>query len=141
VFLQLSLIFGLVAAVIGFGLFSHIAVIVALGVLLAVVVVLATLTAPVMFYWPVLAAGLLAVTMAGGNDWARFEMNAIGLTPQYWDTIETKSGERRGRILMSGERGMLIYQPDVSEIIFVRSDEIKSVKWKRISSFAPQRSN
>jgi hypothetical protein len=42
---------------------------------------------------------------------------------------------------MSGERGMLIYQPDVSEIIFVRSDEIKSIKWKRISFFASQRSN
>jgi hypothetical protein len=137
------IVFGLIALLGGLGIFFHIAIIVAFALVLAVVTVLAFQSARITFYWPVLAAGLLAVTLAGGNDWARGEMNSISLTPRYLDTIETKSGERRGRVLMSGDRGMLIYQPDVNEITFLRSDEIKSVKWKRISVFdlPSQRSN
>jgi hypothetical protein len=136
--LAIIAIYSLAAVWFAVGFFAHLAIILAAGLLLVAIVTLAIFQATAMYYGAALAAGLLIITIAAGNDVARSEMEAASRTPpELLETLETKSGEHiQGRTLMSGERGMLFYQPNTNEITFVRSDDIKSLKRQRAGIFS-----
>jgi hypothetical protein len=46
--------------------------------------------------------------------------------------VTTKTGTVTGKMIMSGERGALIYRDDSQAFLFERADEIKSIQWLRI---------
>lgn len=136
-FVAFAFIFFLCTALAIFGLFIHFAIIVIAASTIFALVTLALLTQnTTILLWPMLISGCLLWTIAAGNDFARVEMNAVIANPERADVIETKSGEKRGHVLMSGERGVLMFQPETNEVMLVRWDEIKSIRWKRLSVFS-----
>jgi hypothetical protein len=72
----------------------------------------------------------LIVTMGFAVDNMRDYLNSprSGLL----STIHTKNGVYRGKVIMSGERGLLFYQPDQSGFVFQRQDEIQRIEWPRL---------
>jgi hypothetical protein len=76
----------------------------------------------------VVAGITLLITYAVAADSMRGFLNNSGT-----DLVElaTKTEKITGKIIMSGERGVLILRKDSQTLVFVKADEVKSVQWQR----------
>jgi hypothetical protein len=76
----------------------------------------------------------LIITMGFAVDYMRDYLN--NPRPDILSTIHTKNGVYRGKFIMSGERGLLFYQPDQNGFVFQRQDEIQRIEWPRLKLLA-----
>jgi hypothetical protein len=60
------------------------------------------------------------------------EMRGFLNTDPKVSTIYTKTATYRGKVIMSGERGLLFYRPDQNDFVFQRQDEIQRIEWPRV---------
>jgi hypothetical protein len=70
----------------------------------------------------------LIVTMGLAIDEMRGFLNA---NPNQVSTIYTNTATYSGKVIMSGERGLLFFRPDQNDFVFQRQDEIKRIEWPR----------
>jgi hypothetical protein len=76
----------------------------------------------------------LIITMGFAVDYMRDYLNSP--RSDILSTIHTKNGVYRGKFIMSGERGLLFYQPDQNGFVFERQDEIQRIEWPRLKLLA-----
>jgi hypothetical protein len=70
----------------------------------------------------------LIETMGLAVDEMRGYLNA---RPNEVSTIYTKTATYSGKVIMSGERGLLFFRPDQNDFVFQRQDEIQRIEWPR----------
>lgn len=73
---------------------------------------------------------LLAMTLSVDNSNLQIRKSKAGNSDRVVD-ITLKAGTVRGYLVMSGERGALVYSPDSDKMIFQRADEIQKLEWHR----------
>jgi hypothetical protein len=71
----------------------------------------------------------LLVTLGLAIDEMRGYLND---RPGAVSTIYTKTATYRGKVILSGERGLLFFRPDQEDFVFQRQDEIQRIEWPRL---------
>lgn len=88
---------------------------------------------PLVVYAVIFVCSLI-ITMGFAVDYRRDYLNSP--RSDILSTIHTKNGVYRGKVIMSGERGLLFYQPDQTAFVFERQDEIQRIEWPRLKLLA-----
>lgn len=79
----------------------------------------------------------LSAAFGLGVDFTRLELAA---SPDLVETISTKTGDIKGRVIMSGERAVLIYRPDSVSFELRKPDEVLSIAWPKLRDFSKKTS-
>jgi len=75
---------------------------------------------------------VIALTMSLANEQSVILLKNSRTDPRALSTVNYKDGSQRaGLLVMSGERGLLIYDPKSDTVKFERPEDIKSVEWPR----------
>jgi hypothetical protein len=82
---------------------------------------------PIIFYAFCFVCSLL-VTMGLAVDDMRGYLNS---RPDAVSTIYTKTTTYRGKVIMSGERGLLFFRPEQNDFVFLRQDELQKIESPR----------
>lgn len=79
-------------------------------------------------FFSYVSVGVLATSFVAGWQWADLALNSKDEpNTVLLNEKASPSGEIKGRVLRSGDRGVLVYSPDSSELRLIQWDEIRQI--------------